>query len=224
MSELNSYPLQDNRIRQTLIGTLSELTPVKYHEDQVIDITYSPIIPAYDLQRKLSLLQQAAEQDVGLPIISQGALIGFIPAVTLESALNKIGNHAHTACLICTTRCSHPQYQDVTWQAHLTSSVDPVSISPTSLPSPLTLAKSPIALEANTPLQIAHDCFRKLGFRYLCVVQNGRYVGLVSCCPVSFMCWVRADSAFSCRSAKGLLSSMRRGWAGIEGYAVVDRA
>lgn len=137
MSELNCYPVQDNKVRQTLIGTLSELTPAKYHEDQVINITNSPIIPACDLQRKLNLLQEAGEQDTGLPIILQGALTGFIPAAILESALNKIENPTHTACLISTTNYSHPQYQDPTWQVDLTSSIDPVSISPISLPSPL---------------------------------------------------------------------------------------
>lgn len=130
MSDINSYPLLDNKLRRTLTGMLGDLTPAKYHEDQVIDITSSPIIPASDLQKKLNLLQEAGEQDIGLPIISQESLVGFISAVTLASALNKIEDHTHTACLMSTKRSSYPQ-QGTTWhgdEADLTSYVDPVSL------------------------------------------------------------------------------------------------
>ena len=39
--------------------------------------------------------------------------------------------------------------------------------------------QAPIALDIHSPIDVVFQCFTKLGLRYLCVLQNGQYVGLV---------------------------------------------
>ena len=39
--------------------------------------------------------------------------------------------------------------------------------------------QAPIALDIHSPIDLVYQCFAKLGLRYLCVLQDGRYAGLV---------------------------------------------
>jgi len=39
--------------------------------------------------------------------------------------------------------------------------------------------QAPIALDIHSPIDLVYQCFAKLGLRYLCVLQNGLYAGLV---------------------------------------------
>jgi chloride channel 3/4/5 len=36
-----------------------------------------------------------------------------------------------------------------------------------------------MALDVHSPMDLVYQCFAKLGLRYICVVQNGQYTGLV---------------------------------------------
>ncbi|KAI9785098.1 MAG: hypothetical protein M1816_000509 [Peltula sp. TS41687] len=164
VSEINLYPPGENEIRRILAGTLDDLIPAEFDEERVIDITNSPIIPVCDLQRKLYLLKEAGEQDSGFPITSQGVLIGFIPALTLDSALKRLQGHDLTTCFVSTTECTHSHQVSASLHADLTFYVDPL----------------PVALEAQTHLRLVYDYFRKLGLCHLCIVRNGRYAGMVS--------------------------------------------
>ena len=39
--------------------------------------------------------------------------------------------------------------------------------------------QGPIALSRNAPMELVFELFSKLGLRYLCIVDGGRYVGVV---------------------------------------------
>lgn len=39
--------------------------------------------------------------------------------------------------------------------------------------------QAPISLDINSPIDLVYQCFAKLGLRYLCVLRDGRYAGLV---------------------------------------------
>lgn len=43
----------------------------------------------------------------------------------------------------------------------------------------LTCEQGPIALSRNAPMELVFELFSKLGLRYLCIVDGGKYVGVV---------------------------------------------
>lgn len=36
-----------------------------------------------------------------------------------------------------------------------------------------------MALDVHSPINLVYQCFVKLGLRYMCVLRNGQYAGLV---------------------------------------------
>ena len=38
---------------------------------------------------------------------------------------------------------------------------------------------APMALDIHSPMDLVFQCFVKLGLRYICVLKDGRYMGLV---------------------------------------------
>jgi CBS domain-containing protein len=42
-----------------------------------------------------------------------------------------------------------------------------------------TLTEGPIALSRNAPMELVFELFSKLGLRYLCIVDGGKYLGVV---------------------------------------------
>ena len=40
-----------------------------------------------------------------------------------------------------------------------------------------------MALEFRSPMDLVYECFVKLGLRYICVLRDGRYAGMVSHLP-----------------------------------------
>jgi chloride channel 3/4/5 len=39
--------------------------------------------------------------------------------------------------------------------------------------------KAPVALDIHSPMDLVYECFAKLGLRYICVLRNGQYAGMV---------------------------------------------
>lgn len=39
--------------------------------------------------------------------------------------------------------------------------------------------QAPVSLDIHSPVDLVYQCFVKLGLRYLCVLQDGQYAGLV---------------------------------------------
>lgn len=40
--------------------------------------------------------------------------------------------------------------------------------------------QAPVALDIRSPMDLVYECFVKLGLRYICVLRDGRYAGMVS--------------------------------------------
>lgn len=40
--------------------------------------------------------------------------------------------------------------------------------------------QAPVALDVKSPMDLAYECFSKLGLRYICVLRDGKYAGMVS--------------------------------------------
>ena len=165
LTEMNNYPLLDNKLRPIFTSDLSEITP-RVRSHRIIDISNSPLVSAQGLRRKLEFLHNAGEIDGGLPIVGHGVLVGLIPAPDLEFALDKLEDEEHSLCLMAT---------NVTWHEHIEDEdqeADPTDFTPYIDPAP-------VALDIHSPMDLVFQCFVKLGLRYICVLRDGQYAGLV---------------------------------------------
>lgn len=163
---MNSYPFLDNKVRPIFTTELGDITP-RLREERVIDISDSPLVPAVELREKLDYLHSVGEIDGGLSIIKDGVLVGLIPAPDLEFALDKLPNEDNSLCLMST---------QVHWNSHEDedeSETDPTDFTPYIDPAPM-------ALDIHSPMDLVYECFVKLGLRYICVLRDGQYAGLVS--------------------------------------------
>ena len=168
LTEMNNYPLLDNKIRPIFTTDLSEITP-RVRSHRVIDISSSPLVSAQSLRRKLEFLQNAGEIDGGLPIVRHGVLVGLIPAPDLEFALDKLGNEEQSLCLMATNISWHNDHIEDDEEEEV---VDPTDFTPYIDPAP-------VALDIHSPMDLVFQCFVKLGLRYICVLRDGQYAGLV---------------------------------------------
>lgn len=141
---------------------LSDITPVIRNE-RIIDITNTPLVPATRLREKLNRLQAMGELDGGLPIVKDEILVGLIPAPDLEYALDSLKEDDGTLCLMA------PRDED--WDDEMVK--DPTDFTPYIDPAP-------IALERHSPMDLVYEMFAKLGLRYMCVLQDGKFAGVVS--------------------------------------------
>ena len=168
LTDMNNYPLLDNKLRPIFTSDLSTITP-KFRVHRIIDVSDSPLVPAQSLRRKLELLHNAGELDGGLPIVRHGILVGLIPAPDLEFALDKLDDEEHSLCLMAT---------NITWQG---DNIEEQDDEPEPDPTDFTpyIDPSPVALDIHSPMDLVFQCFVKLGLRYICVLKDGLYTGLV---------------------------------------------
>jgi chloride channel 3/4/5 len=173
LTDMNSYPFLDNKIRPIFTSELGDITP-RVRPDRIIDISEESLIPATELRVMQQLLQMAGELDGGVPIVKHGALVGLIPAPDLEFALDKLDNEENTLCLMS------PQVDWAAGREPQASSDD--GENPQHDPSDFTpyIDPAPISLDVHSPMDLVYECFVKLGLRYICVLRDGKYAGLVS--------------------------------------------
>ena len=173
LTDMNNYPLLDNKIRPIFTNDLSAITP-KVRPHRIIDVSTSPLVSATNLRRKLEILHSAGELDSGLPIVRHGVLVGLIPAPDLEFALDKLEDEDHSLCLMAT----NVAYQgsgiedDDDDDEREEPGGDPTDFTPYIDPAP-------VALDIHSPMDLVFQCFVKLGLRYICVSKDGAYAGLV---------------------------------------------
>ncbi|KAF2732117.1 chloride channel protein 3 [Polyplosphaeria fusca] len=169
LTDMNSYPFLDNKIRPVFTTELGDITP-RVREQRIVDISESPLVPASELREKQEYLHMCGEIDGGIVILRDGILVGLIPGPDLEFALDKLDNEENTLCLMST---------QVGWAAGRETGAedeeeeeDPTDFTPYIDPSP-------IALDIHSPMDLVYECFVKLGLRYVCVLRDGQYAGLV---------------------------------------------
>ncbi|CAO2651371.1 Nn.00g039410.m01.CDS01 [Neocucurbitaria sp. VM-36] len=169
LTDMNSYPFLDNKVRPIFTSELGDITP-RIREDHIIDISDESLIPATELRDKQLGLQMLGELDGGLAIVKHGILVGLIPAPDLEFALDKLDNEENTLCLMS------PQ---VDWAAgreqhgeEEQAMYDPSDFTPYIDPAP-------VSLDVHSPMDLVYECFVKLGLRYICVLRDGKYAGLI---------------------------------------------
>ncbi|PGG99911.1 hypothetical protein AJ80_09266 [Polytolypa hystricis UAMH7299] len=166
LTDMNSYPFLDNKLLPATDMELGEIVP-RVRRNRIIDISNSPLVPATELRQKLNVLLKAGELDGGLPILRNNILVGLIPVPKLEFALDSLEHEDEALCLMS----MDPSLVD--W----TDPEDEHGTSPTDF-TPY-IDPSPVALDVHSPINLVYQCFVKLGLRYMCVLRNGQYAGLV---------------------------------------------
>ncbi|KAI0443422.1 chloride channel [Xylaria telfairii] len=162
LTMMNSYPYLDNKHKPMFTGELADIVP-RVRRERVIDITNSPLVAATSLRAKLELLHRAGELDGGLPILRDDILVGLIPAPDLEYGLDNLEDESSSLCLMADIPSIDDDDDDANRDpTDFTQYIDP----------------APVALDIRSPLELVHECFAKLGLRYICVLKNGRYAGM----------------------------------------------
>lgn len=84
------------------------------------------------------------------------------------NSLNNAGEEASSAA-------AAPPHIEPRWRDQQTKGplrADPADFTPY-------IDVAPVSLEICSPMDLVYECFVKLGLRYICVLREGRYVGLV---------------------------------------------
>jgi chloride channel 3/4/5 len=176
LTDMNSYPFLDNKHRPTFTADLGELLPRTLRRSRLIDITSSPLVLAAALRQQLEDLHLAGELDGGLPILRDGVLVGLIPAPDLEFALDNLGNEDNSLCLMST---------EVKWQG----AEEDETGGPDATDFTVYIDPAPVALDVHSPMDLVYECFVKLGLRYICVLRDGKYAGMVRVFLETLSCW-----------------------------------
>lgn len=189
LTDMNSYPFLDNKASPVFDSELSDITP-RFRRDKVIDITISPFVKATDLRTKLNRLQNAGELDGGLPIIRDKVLVGLIPAPDLEFALDRVENEDRTLCLMSSE--NHPYNTHYRGWGGLDDDDDDDALdsgsdneeeelmhSAPTADLTVYIDPAPVSLDVHSPMDLVYQCFVKLGLRYICVLSDGEFRGLV---------------------------------------------
>ncbi|KAI9733735.1 MAG: hypothetical protein M1818_007149 [Claussenomyces sp. TS43310] len=163
LTSMNSYPFLNNKTKPIFTSDLTDIVP-RVRRQRIIDISMSPLVPASNLRQKLRVLQEAGEIDGGLPIIRNHVLVGLIPAPDLEFALDSLPNEDNSLCLMTAVG----SFDDEDDQ----SLADPTDFTPYVDPAP-------VALDIRSPMDLVYECFAKLGLRYICVLRDGHYAGML---------------------------------------------
>lgn len=169
LTNMNSYPFLNNKTKPIFTDSLSSITP-RIRSERLIDISHSPLVPAKDLREKIRILHQAGELDGGLPIVRHGVLVGLIPAPDLEFALDSLPDEEDALCLMFDLPHHDDGEEDVATSGGGTE--DPTDFTPYIDPAP-------VALEVKSAMDLVYECFAKLGLRYICVVKEGQFAGLL---------------------------------------------
>ncbi|KAJ9243460.1 chloride channel [Paecilomyces variotii] len=165
LTDMNDYPFLDNKMHPLCDAELGDIVP-PVRQSRIIDISKSPLVPARELREKLDHLLVVGELDSGLPIVRNDVLVGLIPVPDLEFALDKLKDEESAMCIMSA---------DTSWAAFDSDDDNrpgPADFTPYIDPAP-------IALDIHSPVDLVYQCFVKLGLRYLCVLQDGQYAGLV---------------------------------------------
>ncbi|TQS38388.1 hypothetical protein Golomagni_01107 [Golovinomyces magnicellulatus] len=163
ITELNSYPLLDNKHKPILVADLETIVPPA-RKERVVDISNSPLVEASDLETKLAIYEKAGEFDGAIPIIQDEILVGLLSAPDLKFALDNLEDKANTKCLMTKSSPNEDFGTDINFGLYdITAYIDPV----------------PFILDIRSPMDLVYQCFVKLGIRYISISREGRFVGTI---------------------------------------------
>ena len=160
---LLGHPFYDyNEPPSTLFThTLAELIPPPHTMKEITLTIEDGEIPLSILRERLGLLHRRGLTDAGLMLVSpEGWLRGYITQTELEYALNNLASFAGgTKC-----RLLLPPGESGT------KDLEDLSVF---------VDRTPIMMGKDTPVEVVAEVFGKVGCRYVCIVEDGKGVGVV---------------------------------------------
>lgn len=185
LTDMNAYPYLDHKVRPVFDTDLGDITS-ELNANRYIDISLSPLVSAKSLRFKLEYLHMAGELDGGLPILRDHALVGLIPGPDLEYALDHLESEEDAMCLMSsrderTDRDTRSSPNATGGNDDGATITNDETVPPEDDPTDFTryIDPAPVSLEVSAPMDLVFECFVKLGLRYICVLQHGRYIGMV---------------------------------------------
>ncbi|CAG8699206.1 15569_t:CDS:2 [Racocetra fulgida] len=154
---LNDHPFLDSKAEYITTASTMDLCQ---RDTEVIDINQRNTI--FDLKTKLNKLND------GFPIVDGTMLVGYIAANELEHALK------HVDELPESTEC---QFGKTEFEISIPNGHDDHEHKITNFTAYTDLA--PLTVSKNASLEVVLELFKKLGLRYVCVVNCGHYVGVI---------------------------------------------
>ncbi|ORX82091.1 hypothetical protein K493DRAFT_241238 [Basidiobolus meristosporus CBS 931.73] len=152
--EQKGHPYLDSKKEYIFLGRTGEIT--EYHVD-VISVNEPNTIKM--LKKKIQRMLGSEYPDGGFPILDHGYLIGYIACNELEYVIKKLKNlDLHKCCHFT----EHPELvpdDEYDFSAYMDH--------------------APVTVTEYTPMEVVLELFIKLGTRYLCVVDKGRFVGVI---------------------------------------------
>ncbi|CAG8709022.1 3867_t:CDS:2, partial [Dentiscutata heterogama] len=103
--------------------------------------------------------------DAGLPIVDGATLVGYVAANELEHALK------HVEELSDSTEC---QFRKDEHEVPIPNGQGRIITDFTAYTD-----QAPLTVSKNASLEVVLELFKKLGLRYVCVVNGGDYVGVI---------------------------------------------
>lgn len=135
--------------------------PQKTMDEITVEVDQSGLVHVEILRDKLKCLLRRGLLDAGLVLVSDGMLKGYLAESELQSCLNSIS----------------PQFL-----------LGEIRLLPTSLgynecsavyDFSMHVDRTPMRVHQDTPIEIVHEMFAKLGLRVLCVVDEGKLLGVI---------------------------------------------
>ncbi|KAK9717300.1 hypothetical protein K7432_006318 [Basidiobolus ranarum] len=152
--EQNGHPYLDSKKEYIHLGRTGEIT--EYHLD-IISVNEPNTISM--LKKKIKRMKNSEYSDGGFPILDHGYLIGYVACNELEYVIRKLKNPDPLKCCHFT---EHPELvpdDEYDFSAYMDH--------------------APVTVTEYTPMEVVLELFTKLGTRYLCVVDKGRFVGVI---------------------------------------------
>ncbi|CAI2192562.1 415_t:CDS:2, partial [Funneliformis geosporum] len=151
---LVGHPFLSSKVEYVEATTTLELCQ---RDLEVIDVKDSNTVG--ELKLKLNVLGKSMSgySDAGFPIVDDSILVGYIASNELEHAINSL--HSSDDTIRCYFKEPPLDLESIDFTAYTDQ-------------APLTISK-------NASLEVVLEMFKKLGLRYLIVVNCGQYVGVI---------------------------------------------
>ncbi|KAH9205569.1 hypothetical protein DL95DRAFT_417321 [Leptodontidium sp. 2 PMI_412] len=170
--EISDCHFLSSRNQPLLLSELGDIGPMMLSRDHVIDISDSPLVPARNVRALVEHLQECGELDSGLPIVRDNILLGLGPVPDMEYALDRLEDEDNSFCFMGSDgNVLDDADQDPPDPANFAPFIDFV-IKP--------MRQAPLTLDIKSPMELAYQCFVKLGLRNVCVTSNGRFIKVIN--------------------------------------------
>ncbi|RIA80878.1 chloride channel [Glomus cerebriforme] len=157
--DLGGHPYLDSKAEyDEATSTLTTTLELCQKDLEVIDVNDLNTIG--ELKAKLKKLATSGYSDAGFPIVDNTILVGYIASTELEHALSLVHSSDNS------TRC---YFKELIFENVIDKSTNFTAY----------VNQAPLTVSKNASLEVVLELFKKLGLRYVIVVDRGQYIGVI---------------------------------------------